>query len=364
MTTILFLTASPRELMRLDWEGEANMIQDAILHRTFGHEVKVVPRWKTEAGDLQQLLKDYRPEIVHFSSHGTERGEILLENPGGVAAPVAANTLGKLFALHKATIRCVVLNACYSEPQAKAIAASIPCVVGMSDAIVDQMAQRFALAFYRALADGDDINAAFGQGALEIELLGELAQAQVPVLLPSPDAGQGLTVVSGLRFTGAPAPVGNQEHYRRLLAEFLEPLQMRLSNSKRTFDRLRADRGLDHLEMPMGKLQDFFASLPDTDARKSLWMIYIDRLIAENGEAVKLIETNIGQIVLSDFKQACFDYLDHAKTWEVTWLAMRTGAVAVSSSSPSPVFVAPPFPWQFDAAFQAELAEVRLRAGL
>ncbi len=162
----------------------------------------------------------------------------MLEGPGGTAAPVSANMLGKLFALHKGAIRCVVLNACYSQPQAAAIAASIPCVVGMSDAIADGMAQRFALAFYRALADGDDINAAFGQGALEIELHSDAVQAQVPVLLPSPDAGKGVTVVTGTRFAASPAPVADQAVYRRLLVEFLEPLQMRLSNSKRTFDRL------------------------------------------------------------------------------------------------------------------------------
>ncbi len=116
--------------------------------------------------------------------------------------------------------------------------------------------------------------------------------------------------------------------------------------------------------MPIGKLQEFFASLPDSDPRKSLWMIYIDLLISENGEAVRLIETHIGQILRSDFRQACYDYLDHAKTWEVTWKAMRSGAVAATPAAQSPLFVAPPFPWQFDDALQAELGEVRLRAGV
>ncbi len=44
MTTILFLTASPKDLNDLDLEGEANMIQDAILHRAFADEIKVAAR--------------------------------------------------------------------------------------------------------------------------------------------------------------------------------------------------------------------------------------------------------------------------------------------------------------------------------
>lgn len=364
MTTVLFLTATPKELARLDWEGEATRIQDAILHRPFSDAIQFIPRWEIRAGDLQKLLKDYRPEVVHFSSHGSDRGEIILEGLGGAATAVSASTLGKLFAEHKGTVRCVVLNACYSVEQATAIAQSIPCVVGMSDSIEDQMAQSFSQAFYRALADGDDLHSAFVQGALEIELHDGAVQAQVPVLLPTPDAGKGVTLVSGARYAAAAAPVDDQPRFRRLLEEFLDPLQMRLANTARTFNRLRADRQLDFLERPLGKLHDFFSSLDDADPRKTLWMIYIDRLIEENGEAVKLIESHIGQIVLDQFKQACYDYLDHAKTWAAVWQAMRSGAVAATPAQADQYLIAPPFPWQFEDALQAEVAEVKRRAGL
>ena len=364
MTTILFLAANPRELSRNDLEQESNDIQDAILHRPFEQDIKIVPRWQTKAGELPQLLIDHKPDIVHFSSHGSETGAILLEDAAGNAQPVSASTLGKLFAIHKATVRCVVLNACYSQPQAAAIAETIPCVVGTTDAIADTMARHFSRAFYRALAEGNDLNTAFGQGALEIELQGDSQQAQVLVLLPSDQAGKGMTVVSGQRHAGAPSPTGDQQRYRLLLENFLEPLRMHLSNSKRTFDRLTADRRLDYLEMPIGKLQQFFAALENSDPRKSLWMIYIDQMITENGKSVALIEAHFGQVVRPDFKQACLDYLDHAITWEGTWKAMREGKVDVGPQLDSPAYIAPLFPSNFDAAFEAELAEVRRLAGV
>ncbi len=360
MITILFLTASPQDLVRLNLEQEANRIQESILHRAWSHEFQVVQRWKTSAADLQESLHDYQPDIVHFSSHGSPQHEIILENAKGKPVAVPASTLGKLFALHKANVRCVVLNACYSQPQAAAIAAHIPCVIGMSDAIADTMAQEFAAAFYRALADGSDLNAAFGQGALQIELSGDEEQAQVPALLPDIDAGKGLRLVSGQRFASAPPALPDQAMYRRSLDEFLLPLQLYLNTTRRTFDRLRDDRQLAFIERPIGNLQEYFASLPEGDPRKALWMIYIDLLVSENAKAAALIEGHPGWILRADFHQACLDYVDHARTWEAVWAAMRAGLPV----PPSTTLVAPRFPVEFDVALQREIDEVRLRAGL
>ncbi len=361
MITILFLTASPRDLIPLNLEQEANLIQQAILHRSFSQQFQVVQRWKTAAGDLQTLLADYRPDIVHFSSHGSEDHEIILEDALGKPMPVSAAALGKLFALHKGNIRCVVLNACYSQVQAAAIAAHIPCVVGMSDAIADSMAQQFTAAFYGALADGSDLHSAFGQGALQIELHGDADEAKVPVLLPSMDAGKGLILATGSRLPAAASAQPDQQRYRSTLEEFLLPLQMHLAITRRTFERLVNEQSqLRFLELPLARLQDFFAALPDNDAHKTLWITYIDLLVSENSKAARLVEAHSGQIVRGEFQSACLDYLDHVKTWEAVWTAMRAGA-PVPSTVP---MVAPRFPGDFEFALQGEIDEVKRRAGL
>jgi hypothetical protein len=117
---------------------------------------------------------------------------------------------------------------------------------------------------------------------------------------------------------------------------------------------------LPFLELPLGTLQSFFASLPDTDAYKTLWMTYIDLLVTENSKAARLVEVHFGRIVRSGFQSACLDYLDHVKTWETAWTAMRAG-VPVPPSTP---MVAPRFPSELEVALQVELDEVRSRAGL
>ncbi len=63
-----------------------------------------------------------------------------------------------LFAEH---VECVVLNACFSEIQANAIAAHIGYVIGMSEGITDEAAIQFATAFYDALGADKTVEFAF-----------------------------------------------------------------------------------------------------------------------------------------------------------------------------------------------------------
>ncbi len=96
--------------------------------------------------------------------------------------PVSAEALKMLFTTLKDNIRVVVLNACYSEIQAQAIAEVIDCVVGMSTAIGDDAAIIFAASFYRAIGFGRSIKEAFDQGKTAIMLEG-IPEANTPQLL-------------------------------------------------------------------------------------------------------------------------------------------------------------------------------------
>ena len=64
---------------------------------------------------------------------------------------ISPEALAKLFALVADQVECVLLNACYSEIQAKAIVQHIPFVIGMNRAIGDKAAIAFSVGFYKAL---------------------------------------------------------------------------------------------------------------------------------------------------------------------------------------------------------------------
>ena len=111
-----------------------------------------------------------------------ETGAIILQDDRGRATPVPPQALTNVFALLKDNIRVVVLNACFSQPQAEAIAQHIDCVVGMSEEIGDTAARDFAAAFYGALAYGRSVKTAFELGRNQIDLAG-LQDQDVPQLL-------------------------------------------------------------------------------------------------------------------------------------------------------------------------------------
>ncbi|MGI0010366.1 MAG: CHAT domain-containing protein, partial [Nitrosopumilaceae archaeon] len=139
-------------------------------------------QWAVRVADLQSHLLRYKPDIVHFSGHGSLSNEIILEDNDRNSQPVSIRSLSQLFSTLKDDIRCVVLNACYSEQQAQAIAKSIDCVVGMSKAIGDEAAISFAIAFYQALGYGKDIRTAFDLGCVQIDLE-NLNEQDTPKLL-------------------------------------------------------------------------------------------------------------------------------------------------------------------------------------
>ncbi|HKR00098.1 MAG TPA: CHAT domain-containing protein [Pyrinomonadaceae bacterium] len=170
MIRILFLAANPGDTETLRIDEEVREIDDKIRKAQFRDRFDLEQQWAVRVDDLQDHLLRYQPDIVHFSGHGSEANEIILQDESGNSHPVSARALGNLFSTLKGNTRCVVLNACYSEPQAQAIAKHIDCVVGMSSAITDDAARSFAAAFYRALAYGRDVQTAYDSARVQIEL--------------------------------------------------------------------------------------------------------------------------------------------------------------------------------------------------
>lgn len=179
---ILFLASNPKDTNRIRLDEEIRTIDEVLQKSEYRDRFQLEKHFAVRVSDLQNHLLRYKPDIVHFSGHGTSKSEIVLEDEQGRSQAVSQRALSKLFSLLKDNIRCVVLNACYSEPQAKAIAEHIECVVGMSIAIGDDAAIRFAEAFYQALGYGRDIKTAFDLGCLEIDMEG-LGEEDTPKLL-------------------------------------------------------------------------------------------------------------------------------------------------------------------------------------
>ena len=183
--SILFLEANPLGTSKLALDEEMRAIDEKIYASELRDQIVSNPAWAVRPDDLLQALNRYRPDIVHFSGHGTPTGELQFVGNGGFPRPISSKVLTSVFKTMKDNIRLVVLNACYSEVQAEAIRQEIECVVGMNAAIGDDAARIFAASFYRAIGFGRSIQEAFEQGKIALLLEG-IDEAQTPELLVRP----------------------------------------------------------------------------------------------------------------------------------------------------------------------------------
>ncbi|MGD1872411.1 MAG: CHAT domain-containing protein [Mastigocoleus sp.] len=169
---ILFLAADPSDASRLRLGQELRDIRERLQIAKERGKYQLEQRESVRVGDITQAIFDIEPQIIHFSGHGTNHGKLCFEDEVGQIQPVEADALAAMFELLLEQVNCVLLNACYSEIQAKAIAQHIPYVIGMNDEIGDKAAIAFAVGFYKALAANRGIEEAYNFGCVEIQLQG------------------------------------------------------------------------------------------------------------------------------------------------------------------------------------------------
>nr|WP_236117081.1 CHAT domain-containing protein [Hassalia byssoidea] len=177
---ILILSANPTNTNQLRLDEEVREIEAALERSRSRDRFQIISKWAVRSNDLRRALLDYKPEIVHFSGHGAGSQGLALENNSGQIQLVKSKALAGLFELFD-SIECVLLNACYNEAQAEAIAQHVDYVIGMNRAIGDRAAIEFAVAFYDALGADRSYEDAYEFGCVDIAL-GGISASLIPVL--------------------------------------------------------------------------------------------------------------------------------------------------------------------------------------
>ncbi len=191
---ILFMAANPTDSSRLQLGVEVREIEEKIEFGTKRGSFQVIQKHAVRTSDLQRILLDTKPHIVHFSGHGNPTEEIVLEDKQGKSKAVSKETLVQLFKILKDNVRVVVLNACFSKSQAEALQEVIDYTIGMNKEVGDKMAINFASAFYQALAFDRTVPEAFELAKLEVDLEG-LKGSDIPQLFIRPDTNGNKTLL-------------------------------------------------------------------------------------------------------------------------------------------------------------------------
>jgi hypothetical protein len=194
--TILIVAVNPKDTQALRLAEEVREIKNGLERSHQRDRFQLVHELAVRSQDVRRAMLDHQPQIVHFCGHGEGVEGLVLEDDAGRAKFVSSEALATLFGLFADRLECVVLNACYSEVQAEAIAQQIPTVVGMKAAIGDRAAIEFATGFYDALGAGQSVEFAYRMGCSSIQMAG-IPEHLTPVLKGrSPSQGaKGLAVV-------------------------------------------------------------------------------------------------------------------------------------------------------------------------
>jgi len=179
---VLFLSANPAGTTKLQLDEEIRQIMTKIRASEYRDVLELVPQFAVRPDDFLQALLEHKPHIVHFSGHGSNSTEeLIVLDEQGRPKPISKEALVSLFRALKDNVQVVLLNACYTRPQAEAISTTIDCTIGMNKPIGDETAIVFAASFYRALGFGRSVQDAFELGKVALLLEG-ISEENTPEL--------------------------------------------------------------------------------------------------------------------------------------------------------------------------------------
>jgi hypothetical protein len=181
---ILYLTANPDRGNALRVDVEVRQVLEAVRGSKLRDNVVI---HQSPAADLDSFingLNDHTPRIVHFSGHGYSGGIAVdharIQRPRGKV--ITFDLLGKALMSVDAPPDVVVLNACESAGARNALLRTTKALVVMNDSISDVAATAFAAKFYAAIASGQSLKSAFGQGLVAVAAA-SIVEVDIPKLV-------------------------------------------------------------------------------------------------------------------------------------------------------------------------------------
>jgi CHAT domain-containing protein len=134
MKKILILASNPKNGLRID--QEIRDLKAAIKRSKNSQQFEIEIELAVTVENLDELLHDNKPYIVHFCGHGAGEQGLVFENQEGIEQFLSNKALSNLFKNCGKNIECVLLNACHTEVQADLIVEYIPYVIGTNHKIV------------------------------------------------------------------------------------------------------------------------------------------------------------------------------------------------------------------------------------
>lgn len=179
--TVLFMASNPIGTKQLRLDEEARSIEEMIRKSEHRDSVKFATRWAVRPLDVLQAINELNPDIVHFSGHGANTEELVLQDINGIPKLIKKEAIVQVMMTSSEKIRLVFFNTCFSFSQAKAVVEHVEAAIGMTESIGDEAARIFAAQFYSSIGFGLSVKKAFDQAKAALMLEG-IAEEDIPEL--------------------------------------------------------------------------------------------------------------------------------------------------------------------------------------
>ena len=91
--TVLFFATNPMNTDRLRLDEEVRSIQEMIRKSEHRDSITFKSHWAVRPLDILQAVNELNPDVIHFSGHGEDTGELVLESNDGSAKPVTKEAI-------------------------------------------------------------------------------------------------------------------------------------------------------------------------------------------------------------------------------------------------------------------------------
>lgn len=211
-SVILFLGANPFSSLALELEREMQHISSGLTQFGKRDAFDFRARMHVTPTDLQRMLLEaqaFQPRFVHFAGNAVAEHPdygtgVVFEDENGQPRVVSGAMLATIFRQFP-SVECVFLNTCDSGPSAFDIGQHVKYAIGMNARVYDEAAIDFAVAFYEAIAGGNDVPFAFDFAKMRLQLGPFPEQASLPVLISNGQCKDTL-YVPGYSHIGSSSP--------------------------------------------------------------------------------------------------------------------------------------------------------------
>jgi Effector-associated domain 11/CHAT domain len=174
---ILMMTANPTGTAKLNLDKEHSSITQKIEKQA--DLFQLLLRKAVSSDEFKEFTETLKPNLLHFSGHGEKgkKGGIFVQNDDKngeeLISTEGLDALFEYLQAEKVPLQAVLLNACYSEEQAKTIAQYVPYVMGTTVGLGDKLAIAFSAGFYFKLGETNfNFESAFRSGRAQATMAG------------------------------------------------------------------------------------------------------------------------------------------------------------------------------------------------